>query len=457
MRKVYGVLILLLLAFIGALSYYYIQKSRNAHHIPKNYSYLFSIGDKDARIDIYSLSGELGVGENKLYIVLKEGNKLTSLYFYMPPMPGMGEMREYVLLTEKSKGIYEGSVDISMAGEWQVIAEVDNTTIKTVISIPFRKREEASTESISLHPEKLQLLGVQVEEIKKRELRESFYTVGYVSYDLSRVYEITLRSDAWVIDTYGRFEGEKINRGVPLLRVLSPESEIARRELTLAKEMGREDLEKAVLERLSYLRAGEILYSPYEGVILEKRVFSGGFLRAGDVAYRIADTSKVWVIAEVPLEYAEQVKRGMSVVINPVGSTQSIRGRVDYIFPEADRKARTIKARISLPAKGLKINQLVEVHFEKPVGEVLAVPESAVVDTGRRQVVFVEVERGLYEPRVVKLGKKLEDYYEVIDGLSEGERVVVKGTFLLDSEAQLKGLYEKKSMETEELRHHHHH
>ncbi|MEM4847397.1 MAG: efflux RND transporter periplasmic adaptor subunit [Thermosphaera sp.] len=155
------------------------------------------------------------------------------------------------------------------------------------------------------------------------------------------------------------------------MKVLSPEVEIAREELKLAKEIGKDELEGIVKERLSYLKAGEVRISPHSGVILERKVSPGGFVRTGDTAYRIADISKVWVIAEVPQQYAGSVKRGMRVMLSPVGSNETFYGRVAYIFPEVDKEAKTLKVRIDLPRRDLKINQLLEVYFEKPLGNIL--------------------------------------------------------------------------------------
>lgn len=455
MRKLLLFAVLVLVVALVAGVFYYRSKEEKAQ-VPSGYSYIFSLQGEGFKVELYAPGGRLAVGKNSLFAVVHPPSNLESLYFYMPPMPGMGEMREDVLLKSLGGGRYEGAVNISMAGSWQIIAQINKRTIKREISVPFeagksvQKREEGV---INVDPTKLQLIGIETDQVKRQELTEGFNAVGYVSYDLSKTYEITLRSDAWVLDTFGRFEGELIRRGTPLMRVLSPEAQIAREELRLAKEFGKKDLEKAVMERLSYLKVGEVVFSPYEGVVLERKVSPGGYLKAGDVAYRIADISRVWVIAEVPQEDAPIIRKGMQVLVSPVGSQESFVGSVDYIFPEADRQARTIKVRISFPNKGakLKINQMVDVYFERQLGNALVVPASAVVDTGRRQIVFVEKKRGVYEPRSVKLGRCTQDVCQVLEGLKEGERVVVKGTFLLDSEAQIKGVY------SEEVRIHDHH
>ena len=445
-----------LIAVGGLLFYLYSRKEvEDRGVIPSGYVNILSLSEDGRKVEIYTPNGKLVVGKNELLVVVKPPGNVESLYFYMPPMPGMGEMREDATLQKVKERIYRGWVNISMAGQWQLMVQTEGKIMKKNLSIPLKAEsfEESKTEGITVDPQKLQLIGISTQEVKSQELMDSFNAVGYVSYDLSKIYQITLRSDSWVLDTFGRFEGELVNEGTPLMRVISPEAQIAKEELKLAKELGRKDLEEAVIEKLNYLKVGEVITSPYRGVILERKVYPGGSVKAGDTAYKIADISKVWIIAEVPQEYASLVKRGMEVLVSPVGSDKSFIGKVDYIFPEADRQARTIKVRISLPNKEakLKINQLVDVYFEKSLGTVLAVPSSAVVDTGTRQVVFVEKEKGVYEPRSIRIGRCTQDMCEVLNGLKEGERVVVKGGFLLDSEAQIKGLYGK------ELKSHEHH
>ncbi len=448
-----GALFFFILLVSGAL--YYLGKRSKVEQIPSGYKHILSFSEEGMRIDLYSKVGKLDVGKNSIYVLIKPAKRLKELYFYMPPMPGMGEMREDASIKEVSPGAYSVDVSISMAGSWQIVLGLDGKVIKRDISVPFTAegKVQAKKDKIAIDPNKLQLIGIQTDMVKKGDIVESFSTVGYVSYDLSRVHQITLRSDGWVLDTFGRFEGELIKRGTPLMRVLSPDVNIAKEELRLSKELGRKDLERAVLEKLSYLKSGDVVRSPYDGVILERGTYDGGFLKAGDIAYKIADISRVWVIAEVPQEYAGVLRKGMEVIVSPVGEEDSLIGRVDYVFPEADRMSRTVKARVSLANRDvrLKVNQMVNVYFEKDLGEVLTVPEDAVVDTGKRKVVFVEIQPGLYEPRNVRLGRKAQGYYQVLDGLKEGERVVVKGNFLLDSEAQIKGLY------GEEVKAHEHH
>ncbi len=456
MRKV-GVIITAGVIFIIALSFFFI-KGRDS-----TYKEVITFEQKGIKITILSADGKIKRGHNKIKILTDPPKKLKEFYFYMPPMPGMDEMRDVARLKEVSEGTYEGDLRLSMEGPWQIKAVFEKETVAKDVFVPLHKGSLAAdtgapasdTGYIKVKPEKLQLLGVVTEEVKRRELIKSFSTVGYISYDLSKIYDITVRADAWVEETFDRFEGEYVRKGIPLMKILSPDIQIAIDELKLAQEKGDKELIEKAKEKLEYLKVKEIVRSPVEGIIVEQKVYEGGYIKEGQTAYRIADISTVWIIAEIPLNLGRYVRKGTQALVVPEDNPDEIvEGSVDYIFPEADQYAKTIKVRIKAKNRGilLKPNTLVEVLFEIPLGNVIAVPETAVVDTGKRKIVFVEKGKGIFEPVRVHLGRKAEGFYEVKHGIREGDRVVVRGSFLLDSEAQIRGLYG----ETAGGGHHHH-
>ncbi len=311
--------------------------------------------------------------------------------------------------------------------------------------VPLKEAEHSEHKKhIMVAHHKVQLVGIVTKEVKKQELVKTFSTVGFVEYNREKIVDITVRAEAWVEDTFGRFEGELVEKGTPLMKVLSPDIEVAEREYELAKEKGDPALIESVKRKLEYLKAESVIKTPIDGLILKKLVNEGGYVKEGQTAYRIVDLSEVWIIAEIPYLLFPYVEEGMEVLITPRDNPENLLdGVIDYIFPQADRMARTVKVRVKVKNLDytLKPNSLVEILLEKELGASLVVPESAVINTGKRTVVFVETGRGMYEPRHVRLGKKAEGYYQVLHGLKEGEKVVVRGTFLLDSEAQLRGLY----------------
>jgi len=442
MKKVIIIFAIFITFSFLIFSYFFWVKNIKKEGI--KYPVLFSIKKDNTEIVIYSKEKKIDVGENNFLIKINPPEKIQNIYFYMPPMPGMGEMRSDVYLHEIDKGVYEAKTNITMAGGWQLIAVINGKEFRKDLNIPFEKEEgmKGDNNIIPLTDKQIQMLGILTDEVKKIEGVSSFEAIGYVDYDRTKLIDITLRFDGWIIDTFGRFEGEFIKKGTALLKVLSPDLKIAEEELNLAKNMNDKNLENFVQEKINYLKKGEIITSPVNGIILEKKINNGGFLKSGEIAYKIADISKLWIIAEIPLEYSKYIKKGMEVMIKPAESEEEIFSKVDYIFPEADKEAKTIKVRIPIINNdfSLKLNSVVNVYFEKNIGNILAVPETAVIDTGKRQIVFVEVAKGIYKPKSIKIGRKINDYYEVIEGLKEGDKVVVNGTFLLDSEAEIKGI-----------------
>ncbi|RLJ70322.1 Cu(I)/Ag(I) efflux system membrane fusion protein [Hydrogenivirga caldilitoris] len=417
-----------------------------------SYKEVVTLEQKGVKVTILSSDGKIKSGNNKIEVRVNPPKPLKEFYFYMPPMPGMDEMRDAASLKEIEPGVYRGQLKVSMDGPWQIRVVLEDTMLTKDVFVPLSKTalagggpaSSAHAGHIMVKPEKLQLLGVVTEPVNKRDLIKTFSAVGYINYDLSKIYDITVRADAWVTDTYRRFVGEYVKKGTPLMRVLSPDIQIALDELRLAEKKGDPELIKKAKEKLEYLKVKEVVRAPASGVILEQKVYEGGYIKEGQTAYRIADISSVWVIAEIPFKQARYIKKGTLALITPEDNPENmIEGEVDYIFPEADHMAKTVKVRIKAKNRGiaLKPNALVDVLFEVPIGEVLAVPETAVVDTGKRTLVFVEMEPGMYMPVNVKLGRKAEGFYEVMHGLKEGQKVVVKGTFLLDSEAQIRGIY----------------
>ena len=447
MRKlIISVSALVVLAILGAVAFLFLEGGG------KSYEEVVTLSKGEVKVIISSSDGKIKTGLNKIRVEVSPPKEIRELYFYMPPMPGMDEMRDAANLKKLKEGLYEGTLKVSMDGPWQIRVVLEDTMVTKDVFVPLMKGATASGgPAVSVHgghlmikPEKLQLMGVVTQPVTKRDLVKTFSTVGYITYDLSKIYDITVRADAWVLDTYDRFEGEYVKKGAPLMKVLSPDIQIALEELRLAEEKGDKELIKKAKEKLEYLKTKELVRSPVSGVILEKRVFEGGYVKEGQTAYRIADISTVWIVAQIPFKQARYVKKGTLALITPEDDPENlIEGEVDYIFPEADHMSKTVKVRIKAKNKGiaLKPNALVDVLFEVPIGEVLAVPETAVIDTGRRTLVFVEMEEGMFMPVQVKLGRKAEGFYEVKHGLKEGQKVVVKGTFLLDSEAQIRGIY----------------
>ena len=339
--------------------------------------------------------------------------------------------------------------------------------------IPVYENEAADDSSaVKISLSKVQKLGVQTEPVQRRTLTRAVRAVGTVQADERRLFIVNTKFDGWIEKLHVNATGQAVRRGEPLMEVYAPELVVVQQEYLLAwrslqdvsgatREIraSASQLADAALQRLRnwdisddqirrLQREGKItrtlmLTSPADGVVLEKMAVAGMRFMAGDPLYRIADLSTVWLIADVYEQDlgAVQVGQNAKIAVNAYpGATFG--GKVDFVYPTVMRDTRTGKVRIVIEnADGrLKTDMYANVEFGTSAGggEVLAVPSTAVIDSGARQVVLVERGAGTYEPREVKLGARADDFYEVRKGVTEGERVVVSANFLIDAESNLK-------------------
>jgi Cu(I)/Ag(I) efflux system membrane fusion protein len=183
--------------------------------------------------------------------------------------------------------------------------------------------------------------------------------------------------------------------------------------------------------------------APATGDVIEKKVINGQRVQAGQELYRIADHLHLWVIADVAESDLSAIKIGARANVTVRAyAAQPIEGEVTFIYPELRPETRTARVRIEIPNPDgrLKVDMYADVVFQAGANEepAIAVPTSAVIDSGTRQVVLVVKGEGRFEPRAVKLGRRGDGYVEVLDGISKGEEVVTAATFLIDAESNLK-------------------
>ena len=332
----------------------------------------------------------------------------------------------------------------------------------------------AGTVKISL--DKVQLLGVRTEPVEPRELRRTVNAVGTVQANERLLYKVAPRFEGWIEKLYVNTTGQAVARGQPLMEVYSPDLVTAQEEYLIAlrgarelKDSGPES--QAVMQRLAdgvlrRLRNWEIsdkelqalqqegnprrllVYrSSANGVVIQKPSVQGMRFMPGEVLFEIADLSSVWVLADVSEQDVGLVHLGQEAKLRIVAyPDKAFSGKVVFLYPTIDTETRTAKVRIELANPGALLKpamfanvELVSGHAR---GKVLAVPESAVLDSGARQAVLVRRGEGLFEPRTVKLGMRAEGYSEVLDGLRAGEQVVVRANFLIDAESNLKAALE---------------
>jgi Cu(I)/Ag(I) efflux system membrane fusion protein len=329
------------------------------------------------------------------------------------------------------------------------------------------EQDDGKTVKVSL--DKIQRSGVRTEVIEARVIIRPVRAVGTVMHDESRLTIVTLRSDGFIEDLFVGKTGQHVHAGDPLFRVYSPDIQRAQIDLLVAMGTGQRGSGVAVsdatrnvegaLQRLRNLAVPESRIkevretganprtldwpAPASGDVIEKKVINGQRVKAGDELYRIADHSHVWVIADVAESDLSAIKIGTrATVMVRAYMTQPIEGEVTLIYPELRAESRTARVRIELPNPDgrLKVDMYTDVVFHTGAGDapVIAVPASAVLDSGTRQVVLVAKGEGRFEPRPVKLGARGDGYIEVLDGVSKGEEVVTSATFLIDAESNLK-------------------
>ena len=314
---------------------------------------------------------------------------------------------------------------------------------------------------VEVPADRRQLLGVRTEQVAVREISRSFRTVGIVVADERRVRRIQTKISGWVEELFVNFTGELVRAGQPILGVYSPELVASQREYLLAfgatpaqrallLDSARARLELfdvgaahiAELERTRTPRRRIVLHSPIGGYVTFKSVLQGTYVTPEMELYTVADLDAVWIWADVTEEEIPLVSLGQHARIEVTAAPGEREGAVSFLQPTLDAATRTLRVRFDVenPDGALKPGMYATVSLARPLGEVLALSEEAVIDTGVRKVVFVEVAEGRFQPREVKLGRKGETHYEVLEGLAAGERVVVSAQFLLDSESRLRGV-----------------
>jgi Cu(I)/Ag(I) efflux system membrane fusion protein len=325
--------------------------------------------------------------------------------------------------------------------------------------------------TVMLPPERRQVLGVRSEPVRRVRLTRTIRTVGRVAADERRLHHVHTKFEGFVEHLYVNFTGQLVHRGEPLLSIYSPELQATQQEYLLAwrakaklagsgiesASQGAADLLEAARQRLLLWdippdqierieRTGQVqrtldLRSDVSGFVVQKTVVHGMRVTPADTLFDIADLSHLWVLADVYESDLPSVRLGMPAEVTiPFLPGRAWNGPVTYIAPTVEEKTRTIKVRIEVDNAGelLKPDMYADVFLKTEMGEGLVLPDSAVIDAGDRQIVFLERDAGLFEPREVRLGTKTPDGFQVLSGLTEGDRVVTSANFLIDSESSLK-------------------
>jgi Cu(I)/Ag(I) efflux system membrane fusion protein len=339
--------------------------------------------------------------------------------------------------------------------------------------IPVYEGDVDDGDTVKVSPGKIQRTGVKTELVGKREIGRNIRAPGVVELDERRITVIALRFDGYLEKVADVTTGTHLKKGASLMTIYAPDLLSAGARLVIEEQTGwgptagknrdslnadnlrapvigaRRRLEnmglpKEFIDNIARTREVPdtvVWRAPRDGIVLERRAVDGMRAAAGDVLFRIADHSVVWIMADVAEGDIGALTRGQSVKVTTRAYPGRVfTGKVAVVYPFLMKETRTVRVRIELPNTDLALlpDMYADVDISTGSDEpVVAVPESAVIDSGARQVVILDRGGGRFEPRDVKLGRKGDGYVEIMSGLQDGETIVVNGNFLIDAESNL--------------------
>lgn len=338
---------------------------------------------------------------------------------------------------------------------------------------PGGPEEMAGT--VTIPPERLQTIGVKYESVARRPLEKIIRTVGRVAVDERRLAKVTIKFHGWIEKLLVSATGDHVKKGQILFTIYSPDLVATQEEYLLAlqsrKQLGESEFPEVARGSKELLEAtrrrfqlwditedhireleqtGKVMktlpiHSPITGTVIKKEALAGAHVEPGEELYTIADLSHIWILADIYEYELSFVKVGQHAAVTlSYEPGVTLTGSVGFIYPTLDPKTRTARVRFELdnPDEKLKPDMYANVELRSDLGTRLAIPQEAVIESGQKQVVFIHHGGGRLEPRLIKTGVKTGEYYEVLDGLKEGDHIVTSANFLIDSESRLKSAVE---------------
>ena len=318
--------------------------------------------------------------------------------------------------------------------------------------LPVYEGESEEGNTVKMSPGKLQRTGVRSEKVGRRIVVRSVRVPGTVQVDERRVTVVSTRSDAFIDRVENVTTGDHVRKGQPLLQLYSPDIAAAAAQFVSNPgfEGARRRLENLnvpsdVINEIERTRKVPLSIgwsALRDGIVLERNAVEGMKSAAGEVLFRIADLSVVWIIADVPEHDLGGVKVGQPATMRIRSLPgHTFTGRIGLIYPQVSRATRTTRVRIEVPNPDNILLPDMYADVEVSAGEatpVVAVPDSAIIDSGTRQVVIVDLGDGRFRPQEVKSGSRGDGFVEIREGVGEGDRVVVTANFLIDADSNLK-------------------
>lgn len=327
--------------------------------------------------------------------------------------------------------------------------------------IPVREGEDNDGSTVKVSPGKLQRTGVRTEPAAMRSVSLPVRASGTIQLDEGRIAVVTLRTQGFIEKVEAVTTGDVVRKGQTLMRVYSREIAAAAAQY-LSTEAGNSaagqdalagarrrleilDVPLGFIDEIGRTRKVPLTVgwpAPRDGIVIERAAIDGMMANPGDVMFRLADTSVVWALVDVAERDLDRIAIGQSVAVRPRSRpNSSFIGRVDLVYPQINRETRTARVRVKLanPDMALLPDMFVDAEIETGGGKpIIAVPSSAVIDSGEKQVVIVDKGEGRFEPRQVTLGQRGDGFVEIRSGVAAGEPVVTSATFLIDAESNLK-------------------
>ncbi len=333
---------------------------------------------------------------------------------------------------------------------------------------------------VRINPVTVQNMNIRMATVQRKDLSTTVRTVGKVHYDEQKLYHINSKISGWIEKLHVNYTGQKVKEGQPLYSIYSPQLVTTQREYLLAlntldkingtgyetvrsgsnsllqaarKRLDYWDIPEAEIERLrqtAEVQKTLTMRAPSSGVVVMKSATEGEHIKAGNNVYQIADLSTVWVQTSIYDYEVPWIREGQPAEMELSYQPGKVyKGRVAYVYPEVDEKTRTVQVRLEFPnpREELKPGMYANVRIEsRPISDAVVIPSEAVIRTGERNMVFVALGGGQFEPREVTLGVEggpRNDELQVLSGLEPGEKVVTSAQFLIDSESRLQEAIQK--------------
>ena len=331
----------------------------------------------------------------------------------------------------------------------------------------------ADRSTFSVDARRQQLINVQTAPVEVRSLEKVIRAVATLELDETKIEQVHPRIEGWIDKVFVDFTLQHVNEGDPLFSIYSPQLVSTQEEYLLALRTA-EDLANSPFEHVSngarslleatrrklelldvtpeqitelektrQVRRTMVVYSPSAGHVMDKAAFPNRYVTPETRVYTIADHTSIWAYAEIYENEISHVREGQRVAMNAVAYPGEVfKGEITYVYPHLDEKTRTMRVRLEFPNPDLKLKpgMYSTIEVQVPLGVKLAVPESALLRTGTRDLVFVDLGSGQMQLRQVEVGTKAGGYYEILKGLQAGEQVVSAANFLIDAESKVQGV-----------------